>query len=102
MKNFKEAVVLAPDEAVFWANLGGAYGMTGEYEKSIDALKKGIDISPSLVNLKINIAVSYINLKEYQNAILALEKIPEEERLKSNEILRLLEIAHNGLDVRDN
>lgn len=98
LKHFDRAVSLAPMEAIFWANLGGAYGMAGEYEQSIKALKKGIAISPGLVHLKINLAMSYINLKNYHQAVLTLEKIPKRERRENKKILKLLEMARDKLD----
>ncbi len=33
LKYFRKAVIYAPDESIFWANLGGAYGMIGEYSE---------------------------------------------------------------------
>jgi tetratricopeptide (TPR) repeat protein len=98
LKHLNKAVILAPDEAIFWANLGGAYGMIGEYKESINALKKGLDISPELLQLRTNLAMSYINIKDYKKAVLTLEKIPEKERLGNENVLRLLEVAREGLN----
>jgi tetratricopeptide (TPR) repeat protein len=97
LKHLNKAVILASDEAIFWANLGGAYGMIGDYKNSIDALKKGIDIAPDNIQIRINLAMTYINLKDYQNAVFTLEKIPEKERLGNKNVLRLLEMAREGL-----
>ena len=103
LKHLNKAVILVPDEAIFWANLGGAYGMSGEYEKSIDALKRSIDISPELIHARINLAMTYINLADYKNAVLVLEEISEkEEGLAHQNVINLLEIARGGVNNKNN
>ncbi len=97
LKHFNRSVVLAPDNAGFWANLGSAYGMIGEYKESVKAFKRGIAISPELISLRVYLSMSYINLKDYENAISTLEGIPAKEMMGNKEILRLLQIARNGL-----
>jgi protein O-mannosyl-transferase len=97
LKHLRKAVIAAPDEPVFWANLGGVYGMIGDYNNSINAFKKGICISPETVELRTNLALTYINLKSYQEAISVLEGIPEKEVKENAEVLRLLRQARVGM-----
>ena len=98
LKYFKKAVKSAPEEAIFWSDLGGVHGAIGEYEKSIKVLKHGIALSPDSVELRINLAMSYINLKDYISGVSTLEGIPENERNTNKKILMLMEKAEKGLN----
>jgi Flp pilus assembly protein TadD/uncharacterized integral membrane protein len=80
IRNFKEAVFFNPNEPLFWANLGGAYGSKGDYESSLIALKKGLEIGPDSLTIKKNLAVTYIRMREYEKAIFVLEGISPKER----------------------
>jgi protein O-mannosyl-transferase len=96
IRYLRKAILYAPNEPIFWANLSGAYGMTGDYGNSINALKKGVDISPQSVQLRTNLALTYINLKGYQEAISVLEELPETEKKENTEVSRLLDEARSG------
>jgi protein O-mannosyl-transferase len=98
LKNFKKAVIFAPDEALFWANLGGLYGAMGEFDQSITALKKGLSIAPDSIATKSNLAMTYINIKDYKKAVLILETIPVGERNKG--VRRLLKSANKRLMIK--
>jgi len=78
--NFKEAIMLCPEEPQFWANLGGAYGSKGDYENALFALMKGLDIAPDSLTLRKNLAVTYIRMDDYEKAVSVLEKIPSKDR----------------------
>lgn len=97
LKYLKKAVVYSPDEPIYWANLGGVYGMIGAYEESANALIKGLDISPGSTQIRTNLAMTYINMEKYKDAISVLDNIPEKERKNNSEILRLLKMAYEGL-----
>jgi len=97
LKYFKKAVIYAPNEPIFWANLGGAYGMTGDYQNSVVALKTGFEISPESVQLSANLAMTYINMEKYKDAISVLESLPVNERKENCEVLRLIRMAREGL-----
>jgi protein O-mannosyl-transferase len=101
LKHLNKAVICAPEEEIFWANLGAAYGIKGDYNKSINILKEGVSFSPKSVQLKISLAKGYINLMDYQKAVLILEEIPGNERPGNMDILRLLEIARNGINEKN-
>ena len=102
LKWFKKAVIYAPGDPLFYANLGGAYGLSGEHLNSIIVLKKGLETSPDAVQLWQNLAIAYINLKEYQDALSALESIPEKARNESSEVMRLWKMASDGLLDNEN
>jgi tetratricopeptide (TPR) repeat protein len=88
---FHKAVKLAPEEAMFWSNLGGAFGIIGKYDESVEAFKNGIAVSPDSIELRINLAMSYIKLNNYKGAFLTLDEIPENEKRGNEKILKLLE-----------
>jgi tetratricopeptide (TPR) repeat protein len=73
--NFHKAVLYHPHEIQFWSNLGGAYGIMGDYSRSIEALKRGLEISPSDQTTLRNLANSYRKIGEYEKAAAALERI---------------------------
>jgi tetratricopeptide (TPR) repeat protein len=54
-------------------DLGVAYGMTKEYEKSADALSKAVSLDPVDPVLKINLAMTYANLRKFQEAFEIME-----------------------------
>jgi protein O-mannosyl-transferase len=97
LRHLRKAVISAPDEPIFWINLGGFYGMIGDYHNSLDAFKKGLAISPESIQLRTNLALTYINLKNFQEAVTVLSCINEKEMKKNPEALRLLRQAQTGL-----
>jgi Tfp pilus assembly protein PilF len=98
IEHLNRAVTLVPDEAIFWANLGGAYGMIGDYEQSMNALKRGIDLSRDLIETRINLAITYMHLNDFKNALLVLEEISEKEREENQNVRVLIEMARKGLN----
>jgi tetratricopeptide (TPR) repeat protein len=102
LKNFLKAVMYSPDQALFWSNLGGAYGSMGDYENAISALKKGLEIAPDSMELSINLALTYIKLEKYEDAVETLERIPLPDRRENEQIMELLRKArHRLLSLRD-
>jgi protein O-mannosyl-transferase len=102
LKQFQDAVLFAPYEPMFWANLGVAYAITGDYQNSIDALIKGLEISPDNIQLRANLAMTYIRLNEYQKAISVLENNSNKEAINNSELLRLMKLAREGLQSKRN
>ena len=74
----------------FWINLTGAYGLVGEYEKSIASAEKGLRVIQESDGLIRAIAVGYINLHEYNKALEIIERLPESERNKDSNISHFL------------
>jgi len=89
----KNAVISAPRVSQFWANLGAAYGSIGDYRNSTISLTEGLNLSPNSVLLRINLATTYINMKDYERAMLTLEKISSRERYGNKRIAGLLRLA---------
>ena len=97
LKHLKKAIIFAPDEQQFWANLGNAYGLVGDLEGSVDVLEKGIKIFPDSVRMRASLAKTYINLKEYEKAISLLEETPVMEKEYIDDISSLLNLARERL-----
>jgi protein O-mannosyl-transferase len=95
--NFKKAVIFNVNEPQFWANLGGAYGSAGDYKNAVLTLQKGLQVDSEYIPLRKNLAITYIRTKEYEKAILVLEKIPAPEIEKDLEINQLLKQARKNL-----
>jgi Tfp pilus assembly protein PilF len=102
LKNFLKAVMYSPDKALFWGNLGGAYGAVGDYKNSISSLKKGLEIASDAVELRKNLALTYMKMKNYKTAIETLEKISAPERRSNEEIAALLREARHKLLTEGN
>lgn len=97
LNHLRKAVISAPDEPAFWANLGGFYGMTGDYNNSVYAFQRGIGVSPESIQLKTGLSITYLNMKNYKEALLILNSIPEQEQKENAEVIRLLKLARRGL-----
>jgi len=97
LKNFRKAVTYRSDQPLFWGNLGGAYGAVGDYANSIFSLKKGLEMAPGSVELRKNLALTYLKMKNYESAIETLEEIPAPERRSNEEIAALLKEARHKL-----
>jgi len=97
LRHFRKAIIFAPDEQHFWANLGNVYGLMGDLQDSLDVLEKGIKIFPDSVSIRISLAKTYINLKEYGKAISLLEQAPVIEKEDIDDISGLLNLARERL-----
>ena len=65
---FRKAVLYHPHEIRFWSNLGAAYGIIGDYRRSIEALKQGLEISPHDRATLRNLANTYMKVGEHEKA----------------------------------
>lgn len=78
IKNSEMAVKKDPKFVYAWDNLGINYRRIAEYDKSIDAYKKSLEIDPNGKMPLQNIPMAYIYKKDFQKAIdayLALDKV---------------------------
>ena len=46
VKYYRDALAYAPNDAVIWGNLGGAYGGAGNHGEAMKALDKSLDLNP--------------------------------------------------------
>ncbi|MBB6369538.1 tetratricopeptide repeat protein [Chryseobacterium shigense] len=78
IQNGLQAVKKDPQFIYAWDNLGINYRRTGEYDKSLDAYKKSLEIDPKGKMPLQNIPLVYVYKNDFQKAIdayLALEKV---------------------------
>ncbi len=74
LKYYNELTKIAPDTAASWLAVGTFYFTKGNYEKSVENLKKALAIEPNNVEAVTLISQAYDMLKDTDNAITAYEK----------------------------
>lgn len=90
---FEKAIALSPRNLGMISNLGSAYGIGGEYEKSVKILLSGLQLDPDSIGLRKNLANTYLKMGDFENAIGILEEIPIEVRLQNPGVENLLQRA---------
>lgn len=73
--HFKKATELDPKQFVFWSNLGCTYYLIDEYESSIFATRKAIELCPYLVDICHNLVNSLLKIGNTKEAIKELYSI---------------------------
>jgi eukaryotic-like serine/threonine-protein kinase len=73
---FQRVIALAPEGYAPYVNLGATYNNLGQYDKSIEPLKKSILIRPSYAAY-VNLGVAYNGLKRFAEGATAYEKAIE-------------------------
>jgi len=68
MKNFKQALELAPNEDTYWSAVSMALVNQGKMEESIAMLEKGLKQLPDSVLLEASLGQRYISLKDFTRA----------------------------------
>ncbi|MGM0409096.1 MAG: tetratricopeptide repeat protein, partial [Bacteroidota bacterium] len=64
----EKAAQIDPEQVAVYKDLGVAYGIAGNYAESAKALSRAVQLDEKDPVLRVNLAMSYINLKEYQKA----------------------------------
>ncbi len=72
IEQFKQLVRDYPEEGIFHQNLGIAYGMSEDYESSIQSLNEAIRLAPTPAAY-YNLAVAYRETGQIEDAVKALE-----------------------------
>ena len=72
--NFNKSLKLN-ENPVSYNNLGNALRNLGNFEESISVLKKAIKKNPNIVQIFINLSLSYFESGDYNNSLKTLEKI---------------------------
>lgn len=83
-KYLEKATRIKPNNLIAFKDLGVAYGMLKEYEKSASALKRAVDLDENDPVLKMNLAMTYANLKDYDKAIQVMNEILQMDIQKEN------------------
>jgi len=98
LKYLHKAVIFAPDEETFWANIANLYGMMGDYNQSVKVLKEGLKFIPNSPNLLLILAKSHINLKNYQKAVNLLETIDSDQKDVNENVRELIRKARQNIE----
>ena len=100
IKYFNKAVIYFPRNIEYLTNLGGAYAASGNYEKGVSVLEKAFEIAPDSVILRKNMALTYIQMKRYGDAMTVLQGIPKKEWEKHG-VKKIFKRAQTGFLKRD-
>jgi hypothetical protein len=79
-ENFEAAVSLAPLNAAFTANLGGAYATCGQLDRAIQVLDAGMAMREASYPLVRNLLMACMEAENTACALKALARIPEDRR----------------------
>jgi tetratricopeptide (TPR) repeat protein len=90
LSHFSKAVSYAPEEVEFWKNFAEAYGIMGEYEKSIAIAEKALRAGHDAEKLLVTIAMGYYNLNRFEKTREIINRIPINIRQKNPNIQRIL------------
>ncbi|KAG9303391.1 hypothetical protein G9A89_013717 [Geosiphon pyriformis] len=74
VKLYGEAIVINPNNAVYYANRAAAYSQMGQHEKAIDDATKSTQIDPSYSKAYSRLGHAYYSINKYQEAVEAYEK----------------------------
>ena len=74
-KVFMELTEKEPDEAWNWLVLGGCYFRAANWNLSIEANLKVLELDPDIDGAKLNLAMAYASLEQYEEAANHLEDI---------------------------
>lgn len=102
---FERSVILDPNFAFAWDNLGLCYRNTGKLDKALNAYKKSLSLDPDGVMPLQNIAIVYEFKEQYNDAIKAYKHLAEidKDNPEANYGIGRIYIAHlsdyeKGLD----
>lgn len=76
--SFSQSLELSSDNTQTMYNLGTCYGITGQYEKSVEILTKLLQMEPGHVKGRQSLSVAYIRLKRGASALPLLESLRSE------------------------
>ncbi|EDO18157.1 hypothetical protein Kpol_1031p64 [Vanderwaltozyma polyspora DSM 70294] len=115
---FKAALKVSPNDELLWNRLGASLANSNRSEEAIQAYHKALNLKPSFVRARYNLAVSSINIGCYKEAaqyLLTALSMHEVEGLKgsksnylnnlsdgyNNNIMETLKRAFMGMDRHD-
>ena len=80
-KNYKNATDMfykaleLNENPISYNNLGNALRNLGNYKESILVLNKAIELNPNIIQIFINLSLTYFETRDYEKALKTLEKI---------------------------
>lgn len=70
--HFQKAVAYEPRRALFWSNLGGAYGSAGDHFKATKAFERALEMEPDSCSIRKGLALTLIKMQDYAGALSAM------------------------------
>ena len=83
-KYLEKAAVINPNDLVVFKDLGVVYGISKKYEKSAKAFSKAVEIDSDDPVLRVNLAMTYANLRDFNNAIIQMDEVLQMDIKKEN------------------
>ena len=80
---FYRAIEINPNLAIIYNNLGNTLRHLGEHSESIQSFLKAKELDPNIIEIYNNLALSYFEIKDYDNALNTLNKIDNEKKLQN-------------------
>ena len=93
LKYLEKSVKYAPEESIFLMNLGGMYGSIRDYENAARVFKKALHLSPSSIEIKLSLAKTYLNCKDYDQFFSTMDTISESGKSRRDDIRDLMKKA---------
>jgi len=80
----EKAAALNPDNVSVYKDLCVAYGISGDFKGSANALSRAVELDPKDPILKINLAMTYLNLRQTDKALAVMDATLQMNFKKSN------------------
>jgi tetratricopeptide (TPR) repeat protein len=71
---FERVTQIDPTHAQAMYDLGGAYRKSGDWSRALDAYNRALGVQPRFVAARVNQAVTFIDLRRYEDAIVACDR----------------------------
>ncbi|SCU85205.1 LADA_0D06238g1_1 [Lachancea dasiensis] len=107
---FKAALAVSPDDELMWNRLGASLANSNRSEEAVQAYRKALQLKPTFVRARCNLAVSCMNMGCYKEAaeylltaltMQEVEGVPLSETAASQNLLETLKRAFIGMERRD-
>ena len=83
----EKAAKIEPDNINVYKDLGVAYGITKDYEKSAVVLLKATELDPNDPVLKVNLIMTYANLNDLPKALIIMDEVFEMEIIPADAVI---------------
>ncbi|MFA6451127.1 MAG: tetratricopeptide repeat protein [bacterium] len=90
---FRKSVTSDPNNVKGMNNLGNMYFNEGKIQQALDMYKSALKADPNYLNALMNISLAYIQLKQYENAMIYLNELIRKPLEPQHEIKTLYMVA---------
>jgi tetratricopeptide (TPR) repeat protein len=75
---YEQAVAAVPNDWESWNNLGNARRLEGDFDGSVSALARGVELNPHSAPVRLNYATSLLSAGKFEDAERELERMAQE------------------------